>query len=381
MQMGKKVQQTPSKFLTSLFGQEDQGHFAEIRVLDRDGTFVKRKFCPTAASVQSVLDEFGNSRCGKSVYFGVGKRSTRKKTEEGKLDGTKANIHSVPGFWADIDVEKAAMDWVKVVGALHDLPGCLQPSILVKSGRGLHAYWLFDKPLVFPESGPERAQKISDFEYANKQFAKMCSADMVFDITRVLRLPGSYNPKAAKDKLVHVIWNYYWHRTCPMGLFNAQERFGLYLGRDGFVEANELPDMEAKTPTASKALELAWERGNKNWSRRIEDLEEMTRIGGGYPYIGLDEFQLRATATMWAALQTKPKKRYETVVRSVMRMTMRIKARWAPDERWDDETEIAKIQNKLDRWVSKWDLLEEMKKAEKKRLAKERREQKKTEAA
>ncbi len=373
--MGKKVQQTPARFLTSLYGDES-GQFVELRVLDRDGSIVRRKFCGTTQSVEAVLDEFGNAKCGKSVYFGVGKRSTKKKTDEGKYDGTKDNIHSVPGFWVDIDVEKAEMDWLETVGALHDLPGCLQPSILVKSGRGLHAYWLFDKPLVFPDrSNLDGAweKKVHDFEYINRQFAEMCSADNVFDITRVLRLPGSYNPKATKDKLVHVIWNYHWHRHSPMDLVAAQEDFGLFLGPKGWCAEHELPVMDTMIKKPGKALELAWDIGNRNWSRRIELLQDGTRIGGGYPYIGLDEFQLRATATMWAALKTKPAERYQTIVRSVFKMTMQIKQRWAPDERWDDDAETTKISEKLDRWIEKFELLEEINKAEKKRLAKEKK--------
>ena len=136
-----------------------------------------------------------------NVYFGVGLLD--RELPDGRR-GVKENVIALPAFWLDIDVagpghkkknlfktESDALEVLKKVG--------LTPSIVVRTGGGLHLYFLFTElwRLTSPDL-QEYADRISQgFQSVILREAKMRNAviDMTGDITRILRCPDSTNKK------------------------------------------------------------------------------------------------------------------------------------------------------------------------------------------
>jgi hypothetical protein len=82
------------------------------------------------------------------------------------------------------------------------------PSIIIDSGGGIHAYWTFDTPIYIADI--EIAKRI---ESVNKQlFLYFKSLQLpgvvdssVCDISRLLRLPGTYNYRYGAPRLVKIL--------------------------------------------------------------------------------------------------------------------------------------------------------------------------------
>lgn len=115
-----------------------------------------------------------------------------------------AQVAGLVGLWADVDIlsphhkkknlppdERAAL-------ALLDSLG-LAPSIVIHSGHGVHAWWLFKEPWIFEseaerEAGATLAQRWVCTLKA-KAAARGWDVDSTFDLARVLRVPGTVNRK------------------------------------------------------------------------------------------------------------------------------------------------------------------------------------------
>jgi Protein of unknown function (DUF3987) len=135
------------------------------------------------------------------VYFGLGLHPEELGPyERGEAEGVMA----IPGLWADVDIEGEAHkrkdlpptgeDAMRVVGGLP-----LAPTLVLHSGHGLQAWWLFEELWVFDgEEARKKAQNLSRcFQAMLKAEAKEhgWAMDGTHDISRVLRMPGTYNFK------------------------------------------------------------------------------------------------------------------------------------------------------------------------------------------
>lgn len=142
------------------------------------------------------------TKAGKDIYYGLG--ATRAKLSRDKRP-TNMQVCGIPGLWLDIDIaddahkkknlppsQEEAIDLLE-----SNLP--LRPTILTHSGHGLHAYWLFKEPWLF-ETEDERVQAatlLRRFVLSFKYHAALrgWTLDSVFDLARVLRVPGTNNCK------------------------------------------------------------------------------------------------------------------------------------------------------------------------------------------
>lgn len=142
----------------------------------------------------------------ENVYVGCGLRSQNfGPTMRGGLQ----DVTGIPGLWLDIDYGKEHSKpnlppTQEAAQGLLDSLG-LAPSILVHSGRGLQAWWLFHEPWTF-DSEAERAQaelltKGWNNTLRAKARAKNWDADQVGDLPRVMRLPGTWNRKSVPRKV------------------------------------------------------------------------------------------------------------------------------------------------------------------------------------
>lgn len=138
---------------------------------------------------------------GHDAYFGVGLR--REGLQSGQRGG-KSDVVAVPGLWIDIDI--ASPIGAHAAENLPDLPtacGLIErcgfdPTIVIHSGFGVHAYWCFSSALLV---GPGEAGRIGA---ACKQLQQLIidaaaeqglHVDVTSNVDRVLRLPDTQNFK------------------------------------------------------------------------------------------------------------------------------------------------------------------------------------------
>ena len=188
-----------------------------------------------------VLVSIDKVAARENVYVGCGLRGANLgATERGK----KSHVVAIPGVWLDVDygsehkkpnlppTEDDAMQLLREMGP--------PPSIIVHSGRGLQAWWLFKELWAF-ESDEDRSkaeQLTMGWCSTLRARAKVhgWDADQVGDITRVMRLPGTWNRKGVAKKTRLLEMND--HRYEPSDL-------------DGYL----LPETEEKATVPS----LKWE--------------------------------------------------------------------------------------------------------------------------
>jgi len=115
-----------------------------------------------------------------NIYFGVCPRSKVG-------DADDHSIRTIRCAWCDIDrvtAEEARRRWNQA--------GIPRPSIVVRSGSGIHGYWLLQQE---PTSQAERLR----FGAMLQNFYRSFGGDHVQNLSRVLRPPGTLNYKDARN--------------------------------------------------------------------------------------------------------------------------------------------------------------------------------------
>lgn len=145
------------------------------------------------------------------VYVGVGLSprdygpSRRCPSEE---------IACIAGLWADFDVQSPAhaqKSLPKTIDeALGLVPKEFPPTLVVATGNGAHAWWLFKEPWLFvdAEERERAARLVLRWHTLVRESARErgWSFDRLSDLARVLRIPGTVNakdPARAKPVTLH----------------------------------------------------------------------------------------------------------------------------------------------------------------------------------
>lgn len=136
------------------------------------------------------------------VYFGVGLASQSKP--KGRL--TANEITCLTDLWVDFDLrDNTHPDNPATVNDMMDFIESLpiQPSIVVHSGNGIHAYYLTAEPIYADEISDAKSilKGWQDYIRGRAPF----KVDSTHDVSRVLRLPGTLNHKSEPAKRVEVI--------------------------------------------------------------------------------------------------------------------------------------------------------------------------------
>jgi hypothetical protein len=136
---------------------------------------------------------------GADGYFGVNpiKGPARKNTTR----GTEADVTRLAALWCDLDVKPGSCQDLTVAHAIIDELASVvgtRPSAITHSGHGLHAYWPIDgghiTDVVIARALVRRWGRLVAV-VAETHGARR---DSVYDLPRMLRLPGTYNNKAPK---------------------------------------------------------------------------------------------------------------------------------------------------------------------------------------
>lgn len=176
----------------------------------RNGTYqisyqnrVKRQF--NNQSVKDINDainhSFVNSNAGLDSYFAMAEYNTSDNR-------TAANTSGAFGFWIDSDVGAEKADSGKGYRTVEDAETALikfckdadlpEPTHIVNSGGGLHAYWAVSE---FINHEPWR-NFAGKFKTLTKSHGFLADPTRTADIASVLRVPGTYNYKYNPPRLV-----------------------------------------------------------------------------------------------------------------------------------------------------------------------------------
>ncbi len=191
---------TPHEFLEQLWADKPSDLYVLIwTVQDKRSRWFRSVEEAAAAVAQTPQD----------VYVGAGLSlrgygpSRRCPSEE---------IAGIAGLWADFDLQSEAHKKAlpaTIPDALSIIPARTPPTIVVATGNGAHAWWLFKEPFVF-ENDQERkdaARLITRWHTLLRlnAAARGWAFDRLSDLARVLRIPGTINGKdPANPKVVTV---------------------------------------------------------------------------------------------------------------------------------------------------------------------------------
>ncbi len=118
--------------------------------------------------------------------------------------GSRAQKILAPGAWLDIDVagpNHAAQNLPRTIPEVVEILQAFdfEPSMVVRTGGGVHAYWLFDAPISLEKDRLEVQKFLRAWQERAAEAAKVKSwhVDNTSDMARVLRIPGTHNWKPA----------------------------------------------------------------------------------------------------------------------------------------------------------------------------------------
>jgi hypothetical protein len=147
------------------------------------------------------------------LYLSVGTHEEPQPTR-----GGESTIISIPGFWSDLDIGEIGHKPASLPNpatehdALSIVEGLPEPSMLMHSGGGLQAFWIFENgPWVFESPEEKATAKKAVQEWANlledRGKGLGFHVDKVADLARILRVPGSVNHKEGLKRPVQIRWS------------------------------------------------------------------------------------------------------------------------------------------------------------------------------
>ncbi|QJD50473.1 DNA primase/helicase [Mycobacterium phage Chris] len=208
--------------LLELLGYAD-GEYVSINYQRPGGQFTSTvvEYVEGSDALQQMALTIG---ADSNLWFGVNPTRPRPVDENGRRQGRGGSddVTRLAAIWCDLDVKPGACrDLDHAHAVIDQLSGILgyRPSAVVMSGNGLQPYWPIDDGLIAAE-GAESMAEYSDELRAEaaallKRWGRLACivADGmgakidrgVYDLARVLRVPGSYNLKDTDDpKLVTI---------------------------------------------------------------------------------------------------------------------------------------------------------------------------------
>jgi len=269
------------EFFHLLYGNASEGHL-NVWMLPskRSSWYDMDGINPHSIAAQNCIEESKE----QDVYFGVGlyKKAPKKNTH--RIRGKADDVLYIPGLWADVDVgehgfesKDDALRWL--------LSGYVfKPSIVVDSGSGLHAYWLFKEMMSIED---KRAAQLPAAWIRYLQANCPCHLDTVGDLARVLRVPGTKNWKASvRDNDVRILRSYdaggdelvpVKYNPCDLeslAIFEAPTQ----------VAVEDIPDVQVRKSAAPPTKKLLALMENSpqfkaTYDRQRKDLSDQTTSG------------------------------------------------------------------------------------------------------
>jgi hypothetical protein len=214
------------EFLEALFSNKPDELYVLVWTLRGDQKHSRwfRDVKNAAAYVESLR--------GRNVYVGIG----LSPSDFGPDNRCKSeDVAGIVGLGVDIDMKSEAHSKgarpETIEQALSILPPEFVPSLIVETGNGIQAWWLFREPFIF-ENEQERqdgAALASRWQVLLKYAAQKTgwAFEKLGDLARVLRVPGTQNLKDAdhpKDVLIRTSTD---HRYNPSDFRDYLDDLGI----------------------------------------------------------------------------------------------------------------------------------------------------------
>jgi len=177
------------------------------------GTFHSELHRYAAGIGEEIVDDF--AKPGRNVWFGVNpvnaaamyarqadaEAATGNKPGLGR--GTVLDVTRLAAVWADLDVKPGGCQSYDVANAIiGELSAILgsTPTAVVHSGHGLQPYWPIEDAPISEGDGSGRAKAVALVRRFGRLVATVAQSlnagvDSVYDLPRILRLPGIDNCK------------------------------------------------------------------------------------------------------------------------------------------------------------------------------------------
>lgn len=169
-----------------------------------------------AASVDNALAHAQREVRGAHVWLNV---AARKLCAEGR--GRTEDLTWIPALWADLDVAEGAPEGVHRGGATfatYDDAGrflesfVIPPSLIVRTGYGLSAWWILGEP----EEATAAAPVLAALKATVMRLSGGRTDPAVYDTARMMRLPGTWNVKVPSNP-----------RLCQLTSWDTGARYSL----------------------------------------------------------------------------------------------------------------------------------------------------------
>ena len=140
------------------------------------------------------------------IWHGVATRTNR--LNDGRRGGD-TDCHQIPGLWLDIDIagpnhkttEALPTTIDQALELAHDYP--VPPTATIHSGGGLQVWWLFPDMIPAADTAPLLARWGAT--WARLAAARGWHLDNVFDLARIMRVPGTFNQKQTAPVPVRIL--------------------------------------------------------------------------------------------------------------------------------------------------------------------------------
>lgn len=349
------------KFLRDLHFEHEPDGWIELRAFGNDGGR-KQDWFKDPTRMLDWVERLDKRSTGPAIFFGVGKRSGK--------GGSKEDVLSMPAVWADIDTGKLGLDWKSVARHLYDKPKFVRPSAIIHSGNGLHAYWYLNEQFVLDGSAEiEHVEKIS------AKVQRAMASDYVHDVSRVMRLPGTYNNKnRGKPSRAFIVYSDWWDRYDLDQIDKAFTGLTMQIEgvkpvekestdpRDAFAWMKE-PGANGKKPNVETRLAALWDR-----TRYHGDGGDM-RSG----YLGINQ-AITFTTCLYYCSPTGGYSNDDSIVEMTLKWVKQRKEIDAPGEDWNWNDEKEMIRDCLERWKPKWQTIKSREELERKAARKKAKE-------
>lgn len=191
----------------------------------------------------------------------------------------KNSCSNLNAFFVDIDGRKDLAE-------LEEIKSRLDPSFIIETQNGFHIYWLLDEVIYKDEVTPaEWEEYVARWERIEQAIVTELKADpVVKDITRILRVPGTYYWKKTGEKF----------KTGVEGVFKIK---GLYKSPLNNYSMDELEEAFQITEEPVQPAELTKPVNNR--VKAMADAEKenfFERVNSEYPIEERDSFKKLVSA-------------------------------------------------------------------------------------
>ena len=196
-----------TRFLNTAWGDPLPGNVLIWTTEKKVGKVEPKKlsyWLTSSKGLQGIVNAFARER---NIYMGVGLPGPdTPRTQFNRCES--AEIAGLCGLYGDIDFadpnapaahrkENLPPNCEAALELIEAMP--VPPTVIIHSGHGLQPYWLFSTPWMF--AGATERDQAKDLSYSwNARLIQLAKErgwqmDSVFDLARVLRVPGTLNLK------------------------------------------------------------------------------------------------------------------------------------------------------------------------------------------